>query len=771
MFYPIQIHYEIRKNLVYDEKRMFAKPVGEPVIIISGRDEKKKKVVFEDKNFEPYFYAIPEQNRVEEIKKKIEKICVKQTKVKRVKIVEMMELNKIIKTLKIFCYLPKDVSILKDAIRNTEGVLHKREYDIPFAKRYCMDKQIKFLAPYEIENGTLRKLKGKSYDPITAAFDIEIYKPDFDAKENPITSIGLYSKDKKLVFSYKKSNLKNAVILENEKEMLEKFFESISEFDILLSYNGDYFDLPFLKTRCEELKIKHPILLSKNKANFRNGLHIDLYKIISKHLSSEVKTRTLKLNEVAKFFLGEGKTKFEITESKALWDSGSITETDKLLEYNLQDCKITFLIGEKILPLEYRFSNIIGLDLLTCTRSGFSQLVENYLMMEMVKKSILIPNNPSDKEIMKRRSKTYIGGYVHKPIPGIHENIHVLDFKSLYPSILVTHNISPDTLEKDGELEVKINKTIHRFTKKRKGFLVDIVENLINRRAKIKRKGGKGVEEKALKTLANAIYGYLGFFAARGYSKECAESITALGRKYIINTIHTAQEDGFKVIYGDTDSLMVSGDKKKIKIFLKKINKNLPGIMELEYEGGYKRGLFADSVTGGAKKRYALITEKGDLEIKGFEFVRGDWSKIAKETQEKVLEFVLNCQEKKAVEFIKETIKEIKTGKIKKDKLIINRRLTKSPDNYERIDPHIKVARDLERRGIKVNKGSVIQYIIAKKGKTISEKAQWYEETLGYDPDYYINNQVVPAAIRILSVLGYSKEDLIGKQKNLGDFR
>ena len=132
---------------------------------------------------------------------------------------------------------------------------------------------------------------------------------------------------------------------------------------------------------------------------------------------------------------------------------------------------------------------------------------------------------------------------------------------------------------------------------------------------------------------------------------------------------------------------------------------------------------------------------------------------------------MLNCQEEKAVELAKKVIKEIKKGEIKKDKLIINRRLTKSPKDYERMDPHVKVARDLERRGIKVNRGSVIQYIITKNGKTISEKARWYEETESYDPDYYINNQVVPAAIRILSVLGYSKDDLIGEQRNLGDFR
>ncbi|MCK4428919.1 MAG: ribonuclease H-like domain-containing protein, partial [Candidatus Aenigmarchaeota archaeon] len=381
MLYPIHADYEISD--------------GKAVIKISGRDEKGNKIVFEDRNYEPHLYAIPEQDKIEEVKKRIEKLEVEHNEiiisVKKVEIVERIDLNKKMKALKIICHLPRDAPLLKDDVRNTEGVLHKREFDIPFAKRYCLDKQINFFAPYKIENNKFEKQEGKLYQPKVAAFDIETYAPTFDAKENKIICIGIHGKDKKSVITWKSSNLKEAIVVKDEKEMLREFFKMIGEYDILISYNGDNFDLPFLKTRSDELKLKSPISLTKTRANFKNGLHIDLYNIIAKHLRAEVKTRTKKLDDIAKFFLGEGKTDIKLFENnlgKDIWDSDEVSRIDEILKYNLQDCRITYLIGEKILPLEYRFSNLIGVSMQDTTRSGFSQLVESYLMREVVKKGI-----------------------------------------------------------------------------------------------------------------------------------------------------------------------------------------------------------------------------------------------------------------------------------------------------------------------------------------------------------------------------------------------
>jgi DNA polymerase I len=761
MFYPLQVSYETEGD--------------RPVIKICGRDEFGIRVSIEDKNYEPYFYIIPEQGNIEEAKKRVmdfrQEHAGETLKVKRVEEIERIDLNKKVIALKIICRLPRDVSAMKDGIRAIEGVLHKREYDLPYAKRYALDKQISFLSAYEFDKGNFILQDAPYYKPKVAAFDIEIYKPTFRSKENEIICIGLYSEEERAVLTWKGSDLKGSIVLENEAKMIKEFFRMAEKYDVLATYNGDNFDLPFIKERAAELGIDCPITLSNRGAKLKGQLHIDIYNIIAKHLRAEIKARSRKLNDIARFFLNEGKNNMKIAQSgKDIWDSDDLKKIGELLEYNLQDCRITWLLAEKLLPLEYRFSNIIGLDLFDATRVGFSQLVESYLMRKAVAEGILIPNKPGHREIEARRRETYVGGYVHKPVPGIYENISVLDFKSLYPSILVSHNISPDTLDENGETIVRIKSRTHRFKKEPEGFIVGIIDGLIKRRAKLKKEGGKGVNEKALKTLANATYGYLGFFAARWYSRECAESITALGRGYIQNSILEAENSGLKPIYGDTDSILITGKKTAVAKFLKKVNSELPGIMELEFEGFYPRGIFVGEEGRGTKKRYALKDEKGNFEIKGFEFVRGDWSEIAKETQMKVIEHILSGEQKKAVEFVKETCRQIRKGEIPKDKLVISRQLTKPPEQYGSAAPHVKVAKDLQRKKISVRPGMLIRYIITNEGKLISDRARWWEDAQSYDSEYYINNQVIPPAFRILSVLGYTKDDLKGCQRNLNSF-
>ncbi len=259
MFYPIYADYEVLNR--------------DPIIKVFGRDEKGRKKVFEDKNFEVYFYAIPEQNKIEETKKRIEELKIKhlgeEIKTKRIEVSDRIEINKTLKILKIFCYLPRDIPLLKEEVRHTKRVLHKREYDIPFAKRYCLDKQISFLSPYKIENGELKKVDGILYKSSVAAFDIEIYKPSFNAKENKIICIGIYSKNKKVILTWKKSNFENVIVLKDEREMLRKFFKIIEEFDVLISYNGDNFDLPFFKDSGRRIKIRLSCFAFQNKSKFQ----------------------------------------------------------------------------------------------------------------------------------------------------------------------------------------------------------------------------------------------------------------------------------------------------------------------------------------------------------------------------------------------------------------------------------------------------------------------------------------------------------------------
>ncbi|WP_299523969.1 DNA polymerase domain-containing protein [uncultured Methanobrevibacter sp.] len=196
--------------------------------------------------------------------------------------------------------------------------------------------------------------------------------------------------------------------------------------------------------------------------------------------------------------------------------------------------------------------------------------------------------------------------------------------------------------------------------------------------------------------------------------------------------------------------------KSQAQKFITQLNATLPDIMELEYEGFYRRGFFV------SKKRYAVI-EDGEIIAKGLELVRRDWAPIVKQTQENILMDILKeGNTKKAINTVKEVLKRLKSGKIEGKELIIHTQITKPLTDYKQIGPHVIAAKKMEEHGIKVSKGTIIQYIITKGKGSISQRAVPYEysEGLEYDRDYYINNQMIPAVGRIMYSLGYTKQDL-----------
>ena len=196
--------------------------------------------------------------------------------------------------------------------------------------------------------------------------------------------------------------------------------------------------------------------------------------------------------------------------------------------------------------------------------------------------------------------------------------------------------------------------------------------------------------------------------------------------------------------------------KLQAQKFLNEWNETLPESMELEYEGFYKRGFFV------SKKRYAVI-EDGEIIAKGLELVRRDWAPIVKNTQESVLKHILEeGNSNKALEEIKRILKLLKKGKIDKKDLIIHTQLTKAIKDYKQIGPHVVAAQILENHGNDISRGTIIRYIIIKGKGSISQRAIPYEysDDFDYDPEYYINNQLIPAIERIMYSFGYSKKDL-----------
>lgn len=375
------------------------------------------------------------------------------------------------------------------------------------------------------------------------------------------------------------------------------------------------------------------------------------------------------------------------------------------------------------------------------------------------------------------RPAAYKGGFVRTPKIGIHKNIIVLDFKSLYPSIIVTHNIDVSTFN-CGHKECKKNKVPgfdRYFCTKEEGPIPKRVKKLLQDREDIKKQlkqkslSAKEREklqkkEKQVKLAANITYGYFGYTGSPYYNVKVAESISAFGRYYIQSTIKKAEEAGFSVIYGDTDSVFLQGNQGKAKKFLDKINKWFPGIIKLEWRGVYKRGLFVARKGGeGAKKKYALMDSKGDLLVRGFEVRRGDWCELAKNTQEKILKLILSEKSKEAIDYARSVVKDLKKRKFDIKNLVISEQLTKPLEKYKAIGPHTMAAKKMKELGYEIPEGTMIKYIIVKGKGSISERAEPVGEVKkeDVDVDYYIEHQIIPAAIRVLSIFDVKEEDLL----------
>ncbi len=201
--------------------------------------------------------------------------------------------------------------------------------------------------------------------------------------------------------------------------------------------------------------------------------------------------------------------------------------------------------------------------------------------------------------------------------------------------------------------------------------------------------------------------------------------------------------------------------KEQSELFLEAINKQLPDGMELEYDGFYQRGFFV------TKKRYALI-EDDTIIVKGLELVRRDWAPITKKTQQKVLTAILKeASPEKATKIIKNVIDDIRKGNVKLEDLVIHTQLTKNPGDYSQMAPHVLAAKKAIAKGRKVERGSIIRYVVVKGREPISKRAIPMEDVdiSNYDPNYYIENQVLPAVGRIIEALGYSEQEILHNEK------
>jgi len=813
------------------------------LVRIWGKSAEGKRICVFDST-PAYFWLLPKpgtnlKHYAEKVKGIKQKHANRLAHVLDVKIKDKKFLSKNVKALQVFVNNPKDIAIIKDIAKEFKETADKKEHDINFITRYIINKEVKPLAWHVAEGTQLNKEEAKSFKaenldvdliikaekikqekedkekefrPKILAFDIEA--SEFEIGKGKILMISLADKNIQKVFTWKRfSNPpKEIEFVKDEAELIQKFVSFIKDYrpDFLVGYFSDAFDLPYLRMRADLHGIKLNLGLDKSNVTFIRGaipsseirglVHIDLYKFINNILSPTLQSETISLNDVAKELVGEEKLKIDLNKISAELKKtkGKLKEAElrKFALYNLQDSVLTSKLFEKLWPNIAELTKIISEPLFDVSRATYSHLVEHNIIHNLHRFNELIQNRPTYNEIQERRTRPkYMGAFVKEPVPGLYENLGVFDFRSFYPNVIVSFNISlPTLLEKKEkscyetpEFEFERKKRKFYFAKE-KGFIPLILHELLEKRKKIKQELHKNrtpileARDYALKTLSNATYGYFGFFGARYYSPECAASITAIARHYIHKTLDDLENACFKTIYADTDSchfLLGKKTQQQALETLKKINSSLPGTMELELENFYTRGIFVMRRTGelGAKKKYALISKDGSIKVRGFETVRRDRCKLAKDTQDVVLRKVLKeGSAKNALAHVHKILNEVKEKKVPTDQLIIRTQLKKEIETYVTIGPHVIVAKKMQELGLPIKVGSLIEFVISKgKEKLIRERAKLPDEIKQgeYDVDYYINNQILPAIESIFSVLGISSEQLKEgkKQRSLQEFK
>jgi DNA polymerase I len=807
---------------------------SKPVIRLFGSTQDGKSVTVFFQNFFPYFYAkVKSKEKLIEFLEKYKNEIINVCEVEKYEPIGYNEGKS--ELVKITLRSPSFVPTLREELLRQKFVEKTYEADILFKYRFLADYNLFGMRWYEIEGNpvnsqtvftsikieanSIKEISDRIFEPRILSIDIECLNRGGmpDPKKDQIILISLYFSHeykgkKSLVLSARKLPFEDTLSFDNEKEMLEEFLKIVREYDpdVIVGYNINNFDIPYLVKRMQFLGIPPLIGRCKKmpkiqkigeryKVSITGRVIFDIYEIL-KDLSRKgmYRFKRLGLGDVSKILINEEKVDIDKGEISKFWN-GSIEDLKLLIDYSRKDAELAFKVYLKLDVFNSfaELSKLTGLLLQDVLSGAESLRIENLLLREFNRKDFVIPNKPTKEEIEERRKKEVKGAIVLEPKLGLHENVIYLDFKSLYPSIIIEYNICPTTLLlEEKNVDFIISPFGARFVTKnvREGIFPKILKRLIEERDKIKKemKNEKDEVKKkildakqwALKTLANAFYGYTGFIRARFFISEIANSITSYGRYWITTIKNIIEKDlGSEVVYGDTDSLMIKTKSNNLEEIFKEaeeiereINKRTPENIKMKLEGVFKKILLV------TKKKYAgylfeSINDKGKIVMKGIETVRRDWCSLVEEVLSTFLEKILvKGSEKEAIDYLKEIVEKLKRGEIEIEKLAIIKTLSRPITQYKGQQPHVELVKKMIKRGDTniPSVGDRISYVIVAGPQRIVERAESVEYVKKYkipiDVNYYLEHQLLPPLERILLALGYTRTQFLVGSKQLSLF-
>ena len=683
------------------------------------------------------------------------------------------------------------------------------------------------------------------------AIDIEVESeegriPNPREHDRRITAIGLVSSDGiKKVFVLEKEDVNenfdllstDIEICKTEIELIQKAFKIIWIYPIVVTFNGDDFDLPYLSARAQDPRIdpilnstipreEIPILVKRESyakkgiqaepVQLKHGLHIDLFRTFQNRsiqiYAFSHKYSEFRLGAICEALLDDSKMEFD----------GNINDlpTQKLAEYCLKDADLTFRLtsfnDDLLMKLLVVIARISRLSIEDVSRFGVNQWIRGMLYFEHRKINALIPRR--DELLSKGQASTtaiikekkYRGGLVVEPISGIHFNIMVVDFASLYPSIIKVHNLSYETVncthsECKADPAQIIPNTNHWICRIRRGVTSLLIGSLRDLRVGYYKQLSKDkslqyderqlyvVVSQAIKVILNASYGVMGAEIFPLYCLPVADATAAIGRDTTTKAIEKCREIGIEVVYGDTDSIFLKDPTEGRVGEVSKWAKTNLGV-DLELDKEYRYVVFSD-----LKKNYVGVLKDGTVDVKGLTGKKSHTPPFIRKAFYQVLEILskvnttadFNIARERIIEIIKEIATKLETNEIPLQDLTFNVMVNKSPGKYgikitdntknfsidgngnsassfKGLPQHIKAARLLSGSGKVVKAGDIISYVKTKTADSVKpvELANHSE----IDKEKYLE-ALESTFDQLLSVLKVNFKSIIGKprQTNLDE--
>ena len=640
------------------------------------------------------------------------------------------------------------------------------------------------------------------------ALDIEVFSPEPEHVPDPkeakyaIIAISLVSTDGlRKVLVLEREDVKRGErpdymdpdveveFFKEERDLILAALDTIIRYPVLLTYNGDDFDLRYIWNRARRLGITRdqiPFTSERDHIDLVTGVHVDLYRFFENR-SIQVyafsnKYKEVTLDAISQALLGIGKVKRLTAISElSLYD---------LAAYCFRDARLTLELttfnDDLVMKLIVLLMRITKLSINEVTRTQVSTWIRNLVYYEHRRLNYLIPNK---EDILQRKGETttraiikgkkYKGAIVIQPKVGVHFNVVVLDFASLYPSIISRWNLSYDTV-RCPHPECRKNKvpgTPHWVCTKRRGILSQIIWLLRDIRVywfKPKSKDKSlpedrrslfSVVQQALKVILNASYGVFGAEEFPLYCPPVAESTTAIGRYVITRTTEKAREIGLEVLYGDTDSVFIHNpDPEKLKALMEWSSKEL-GI-DLDIDKKYRYVTFS-----GLKKNYLGVFEDGTVDIKGLIGKKSNTPEFVRETFYEVVNILGQVKSFDEFKEAKERIRKImvsrytqlKNRRLTLDKLAIRVMMSKPLYSYTKTTPqHVKAAKQLASAGKHVKPGDVIWFVKVRGPEGV--KPVQLARIDEIDPDKYVD-YMKTAFEQILEPLDIDFDSILGGRR------